>query len=316
MRRHQRSAIRGGMRTFAIAGALAVMAAAFAAPAAMAEPTGEYSVFKECPLGTAGLSGCLASRTESGEIVVGNKKEAKEKTVVPITKTMTLQGGFGEPNPETSQQPFYGAKNGETLSKTPQRVSGGLLGIKCAEITGEGTHEKELRKKCEKTYEEGILGVYATTELAVPASYIFLSEFALNAELPYPPYPPALVLPVKVKLENALFGSECYIGSSTEPIELALTTGATSPPEPNKSIHGKRGVLSSRAEGEILVIKNNTLVGNAFAVGKAHGCGLFGLLDGLIESKLGLPSPAGENTAVLNNTVEQAGVDAIEESEE
>jgi hypothetical protein len=314
MRRDRRSVIWASGRTLAVAGMLAVAVAAFAAPAAMAEPTGELAVFKECPIGSPGLTGCLVSRTESGEIVVGNKKEAKEKTVVPITRTMTLQGGFGEPNPETSQQPFYGAKNGETLSKTPQRVSGGLLGIKCAEIKGEGTHEKELRKKCEKTYEEGVLGVYATTELAVPASYIFLSEFALNEELPYPPYPPALVLPVKVKLENALFGSECYIGSSSEPIELALTTGATSPPAPNTSIHGKLGELSS-VTGAVLVIKNNTLVGNAFAVGKAHGCGLFSLLDGLIESKLGLPSPAGENTAVLNNTIEQAGVDAVEESE-
>jgi hypothetical protein len=315
MLRHRRRAIRAGIRTFAIAGTLAFAAAAFAAPAAMAEPTGEFSVFKECPIGTAGLKGCLVSRNESGEIVIGNKKEAKEKTVVPIVNTQTLQGGFGKPNLETGQQPFFGAKNEETLSKTPQRVSGGLLGIKCAEIKGEGTHEKELRKKCEKEFEEGPLGVYATTELAVPASYIYLNENALLSEFPYPPYPPALVLPLKVKLENALFGNECYIGSSSEPIELVLITGPTSPPEPNKSIHGKAGELSSKAEGQILVVSDNTLVGNAFAVGKAHGCGIFGLLDGIIESKLGLPSPAGENTAILNNTIEQAGAGAVEESE-
>jgi hypothetical protein len=289
--------------------------AAVSVPSAMAEPKGEFSVFKECPLSNASVDGCIVSRSESGEIVIGNKKEAKEKTVVPIVNTQTLQGGFGNPNPETGQEPFYGATNGETLSKTSQRVSGGLLGIKCAEIKGEGTHEKEARKACEKAFEEGPLGVYETTELAVPASYIYFDEFALESELPYPPYPPALVLPVKVKLENALFGSECYIGSSSEPIELALTTGSTTPPAPNKSIKGKLGEKSSKAGGEILVIKNNTLVGNAFAVGKAHGCGLFGLLDGLIESKLGLPSPAGENTAILNNTVEQAGRNGIEESE-
>jgi hypothetical protein len=303
-------------RTLLMTGALGLMLAGIAVPSAMAEPKGEFKVFKECPVGTPGVEGCLVSRTESGELVLGNKKEAKEKTAVPIVTTQTLQGGFGEANPETGQQPFYGAKNGETLTKAAQRVPGGLLGIKCAEIKGEGTSEKELRKACEKTFEEGALGVYATLELAVPASDIYLNEFALEEELPYPPYPPALVLPAKIKLENVLFGSECYIGSSSEPIELALTTGATTPPAPNKSIHGKLGTLKGKEKGKILVITGNTLVGNAFAVGKAHGCGLFGILDGLIEAKLGLPSPAGENTAILNNTVEQANASAVETSEE
>ena len=121
---------------------------------------------------------------------------------------------------------------------------------------------------------------------------------------------------MKIKLENPLLGGECYIGSNTEPIELALTSGATSPPAPNKSIHGALGTLKGKEKGKILVITGNKLVGNAFAVGKAHGCGLLGILDGLIESKLGLPSPAGENTAILNNTVEQANASAVETSEE
>jgi hypothetical protein len=285
--------------------------AGFVAPAAMAEPKGEFKVFKECPIGTEELKGCLVSRTESGEIVIGNKKEAKEKTAVPIVATQTLQGGFGESNPETGQQPFYGAKNGETFSKTGQKVPGGLLDfVKCNEISN--FIERIL---CEGFFENGLTGVTAVTELAAPASDIYLNENALESEFPYPPYPPALVLPVKIKLENPLLGSECYIGSNSEPIELALITGATSPPAPNKSIKGKLGELTSKEKGKILVIKKNTLVGNAFAVGKAHGCGL-GLLDGLIESKLGLPSPAGENTAILNNTVEQAGHNAVETSEE
>jgi hypothetical protein len=291
-------------RRFVIVAALVALAALGMASAAMAEPKGEFAVFKQCPIGSAGLKGCLVSRTESGEIKIGS-------TAVPIVATQTLQGGFGNPNPETGQEPFYGAKNGETFSKTAQKVPGGLLDfVKCNEI-------KNIIVKiaCEAIFENKLTGVNATTELAAPASSIYLNEFALENELPFPPYPPALVLPVKIKLENPLFGSECYIGSNTEPIELALTTGATSPPAPNKSIHGKAGTLTTKSGGEIAVIKNNTLVGNAFAVGKAHGCGILGVLDGLIESKLGLPSAAGKNTAVLNNTVEQAGHDAVEESE-
>jgi hypothetical protein len=311
MKKHIGGVTRLGGRTLLTMFALGAVLAAVAAPSAMAEPKGEFKVFNQCPIGTEGLKGCLVSRTESGEIVIGNKKEAKEKTAVPIVATQTLQGGFGNPNPETGQQAFYGAKNGETFSKTGQKVPGGLLDlVKCNEISN--FIERIL---CEGFFENGVTGVTAVTELAKPASDIYLNEFMLEEELPFPPYPPALVLPVKIHLENPLLGSECYISSNSEPIELALTTGATTPPAPNKSIKGKLGELTSKAEGKILVIKKNTLVGNAFAVGKAHGCGLFGILDGLIESKLGLPSPAGENTAILNNTVEQAGHFAVEESE-
>jgi hypothetical protein len=305
MRKRLVDVMKVGGRALAVAVVLGAPAAALSASTAAAN---EYTAFEQCPYHTEGVEGCLVSRSESGEVVIGNKKEAKEKTVVPIVKTQTLQGGFGEPNPATGQQPFFGATNGVTLSKTPQKVPGGLLDlVKCNEISN-----FLLRVGCELLFENGTTGVNATTELAVPASSIYLNEFALQEQLPYPPYPPALVLPVKIHLENSLLGSECYIGSSSEPIELALTTGSTSPPAPNKSIKGKLGKLSSRAKGRILVITENTLVGNAFSVGKAHGCGL-GLLDGIIESKLGLPSPAGENTAILNNTVEQASASAVEE---
>ncbi len=287
-----------------------VCVAAFAAVSASTALANEYSAFEQCPYKTAGVEACLSSVTESGEIVIGNKKEAKEKTAVPIVTHQILQGGLGEPNEETGQQPFYGASNGVTLSKASQKVPGGLLDfVKCNEIK-----EFLLRIACELLFENSLTGVNAVTELAAPASSIYVDEFALNEELPYPPYPPALVLPVKIKLENSLFGSECYIGSNSEPIELALTSGSTSPAAPNKSIKGSKGEKTTKGGGRILVISGVKLVGNAFAVGKAHGCGAFGILDGIIEGKLGLPSADGENTAILNNKVEQASTYAVEEN--
>ena len=49
--------------------------------------------------------------------------------------TITLQGGYTF-NEETEAETFLGALNGETLSKTPQKVPGGLLGlVKCNEIS-------------------------------------------------------------------------------------------------------------------------------------------------------------------------------------
>jgi hypothetical protein len=287
--------------------ALVVVAAlivtlAVASPA-MAAPKGEYAVFADCPLSNAELSACLVARTESGEITIG-------KQTVPIVNTQTLQGGFIE-NRATGAMTFVGAADGNTLSKTPQNVPGGLLNlIKCKEITNEFE-----RQVCEAIFEKGILGVTATTELAAPASSIGLCEGCLLLELPSPPYPPALSLPVKVKLDNPLLGKECYIGSNTNPIVLNLVTGTTKPPPPNKPIKGKVGEITSRAEGGILVIKNNSLVDNSFAAPKASGCGFLSLLDPIINGKLGLPSAAGNNTAILNGTLEQTGAETAREHE-
>jgi hypothetical protein len=276
---------------------------------ASAAPKGEYAVFADCPLSNAELNACLVARTESGEITIG-------KQTVPIVNTQTLQGGFIE-NRETGAMTFVGAADGNTLSKTPQKVPGGLLGIKCSEIKGEGKLEKAARKLCEAIFENKFTGVNATTELAAPASSIGLCEGCLLLELPSPPFPPALSLPVKVHLENPLLGSECYIGSNSSPIVLNLVTGTTSPPPPNKPIKGKVGELSSRAEGAILVIKNNTIVDNSFAAPAATGCGgaLSALIDPLINAKIGLPSAAGNNTAILNNTLEQTGAESAREHE-
>jgi hypothetical protein len=272
---------------------------------ALAAPKGEYAVFADCPLSNAELSACLVARTESGEITIG-------KQTVPIKNTQTLQGGFIE-NRETGAMTFVGAADGNTLSKTPQKVPGGLLGlVKCNEI-----ENKEEREACEAIFENSLTGVTATTELAAPASSIGLCEGCLLLELPSPPYPPALSLPVKIKLDNPLLGSKCYIGSNSNPIILNLVTGTTSPPPPNKPIKGKVGEITSRAEGGILVIKNNTLVDNSFAAPKAEGCGGFFsfLINPIINAKLGLPSPAGTNTAILNGTLEQTGAESAREHE-
>jgi hypothetical protein len=290
-----------------------VAGAALAAVSAPAAVAGEYAAFAQCPTSTSGVKGCISARTESGEITIGSGSEKTEVPIEKSSKPQTLQGGFGRANEETGQMPFYEAKNGETLTKAPQKVPGGLAGlVKCNKIT-----EPVLRFLCELAFENGFTGVNATTELAAPASSIYLNEFAQLNELPYPPYPPGLVLPIKIHLENTyLLGSSCYIGSNSEPIELALTTGTTNPPAPNKPIKGKFGEETTKGEGRILVVKNNTLVGNAWKAPKASGCGAFGLLDGIIDEKIGLPAAAGDNTAVLNNTIEQAGKVAVEESGE
>ncbi len=287
--------LRRGM--IAVAG-LVVAMVMLSTSSALATPTGEFAVFADCPLSTPHLAGCISAKTESGKFIVG-------KETVPIEKTITLQGGFTE-NEETGATSFVGAADGNTLSKTPQKVPGGLAGlVKCNEIT-----EFIERLACEVVFENGVTGVNATTELAAPASSIGLNETNLLLEKGT-----ALSLPVKVHLENPFLGSSCYVGSNSSPIVIELTTGTTSPPLPNKPIKGSEGVVEFNEEGSILTISKNSLVNNSFAAPGTNGCGgLFSfLIDPIINAKLGVPSSAGHNTAVLNGTLKQASANAVRE---
>lgn len=280
-----------------IAMALVALAALIGASSASAQPKGEYAVFAECPTSNAELSGCIVGRAEKGQIVFG-------KQTVPIVNTQTIQGGFIENADE--EFTFVGAAKGDTLTKTAQKVPGGLTGlVNCTEISN-----KKLRESCEAIFENKLTGVYATVELAAPASEIGLNEFNLLSEMGT-----ALQLPVKVKIENPLLGSECYIGSNSAPIVVPLTTGTTSPKAPNKPIKGKLGNLSTRAEGEILVISQNSLVNNEIGVPGATGCGPGGLLDSIVNARLAIPAAEGHNTVILEGTLEQTSAEAARDHE-
>jgi hypothetical protein len=284
-----------------LAAIMAVLISLVAVSAASATgPKGKFAPFAQCPLSNKEIVACTVASTTSGEFNVGKKD-------VPITKTITLQGGLIEV-PETEEQELVAAANGETLSKTPQTVPGGLFGIIAPEYL-----PKWLQEIINNYVNEGFSGVTETTELAKPASNVRLNSTNLLIESGT-----ALTLPTKVKLNNVLLGNECYIGSSSSPIDLNLTTGATSPPAPNKSIHGAKGTLSIEEEGTLVVLSGGSLVDNSFSAPGAHGCGGFlleGLLDPAVNAELGLPSAAGHNTAILDGRLELASAEAVRASE-
>ncbi len=283
----------------ALAAPIATLGFASPALASVHHPKGAFAQFADCPLSNSATNTCLFAQTEKGEFIVGSQ-------TVPIKNTITLQGGLHET--ESGSLEFIAAENGETLSKTPQSVPGGLAGlVKCYEISNFFE-----RVACEIVFENGLTGVNATTELAAPASSIGVNTNNLLSE-----EGTALSLPVKVHLENPLLGSSCYIGSNAKPVELPLTTGTTSPPAPNKPISGSKGNLEFLEEFKLLVIKENSLVNNSFAAPEAEGCGgLFSfLIDPLVDAKLGLPAAAGHNTAILKGTLKDANAAAVKASE-
>jgi len=262
-------------------------------------PKGKFAPFADCPLSNPAVPLCTVATTTSGEFTVG-------KRTVPINKTITLQGGL-KPVSETEEE-LVAAEDGNTLSKTALTVPGGLLGIVAPEFL-----PKWLQEIFNNFINEGFTGVTEITELAKSAGTVKLSPGNLLAEKGV-----ALTLPVKVKLNNVFLGSECYIGSSSSPINLNLTTGETNPPEPNKKIHGAKGELAFEEGGNLLVLSGGSLVDNAWAAPGAHGCGGFlleGLIDPAVNAQLGLPAAAGHNTAILNGKLELASAEAVKASE-
>jgi hypothetical protein len=266
---------------------------------ASAKLTGEFTNFQFCPYKNLEVNRCAAGVTEGGEVVLGSK-------TVPIVNPVKLQGGFSKPVEGFSK--FFAATNGVTLEKVPQPVPGGLLGL----VPPEGSPPL-VKALVEFATENGLTGVNSTLELARPASEIEISESNLGEGEGV-----ALRLPVKFRLENPLLGTNCYVGSSTSPVIWNLTSGITAPPGPNEPIEGFPGEVEF-LESFILKLTNNVLVDNAWSAPKASGCGgplLSLLIDPVINTASGLPSAAGNNTAILENTLLSAATSRIRINDE
>lgn len=252
----------------------ALLAVALLAPAAQAGETAEgFEQFSGCPTPEeASTPICIRADVSGGHLQMGSKD-------VPIENPLVLSGGV-----DTKFEGFTAGPEGG-LSKTPQKVPGGVLGL-----TG-------LTWLLEFFGSEA-LTLYATTELAgVPTGFTIAT----------------VTLPIKVHLTtpSGVLGSTCYIGSNGEPIVLHLTTGTTKPPPPNEPITGKFPKIS---ESENIVhIEDGEYVENSFAVPGASGCvlKLFGFipisLNGFVNEQAELPSAAGNNETRQEFDIEFTG---------
>jgi hypothetical protein len=261
-------------------------------------PTGELTDMGECPLSHPALIFCVFSESTGGFFQIGKK-------TVPLKNPVVLQGGI-EVNEAETEIVFVGAENGETLSKTPQTVPGGLLGIEAPK-----SWPLILQILFNETINKGLTGVTATVELAGPASKVSINPENVLFEEGI-----GLGLPTKIKLSNSFLGNNCYIGSNSNPVQIDFTSGETSPPPPNKPIHGSAGAFSIGKQ-EMITLSGGSLVNNSFAAPKSSGCGgIFSFfVDPFVDSLVGLPSPAGTNTAILEGKLEQAPAFRVRESE-
>lgn len=272
-----------------------------AAGSASAQLTGNFATFQQCPIANPEVRKCDYVETEGGVAAIGNAK-------VPLVNPVTIQGGFTRQDEEGNAR-MVDAVNGITMSKTPQPVPGGLLGL-----VPPGKVPPPLQGLLKAFSVSKLNQVNATLELARPTNEVLLNENNLAGRIG-----PGLTMPVKIHLENQLLGGNCYIGSTAAPIVLALTTGTTSPPPPNEPITGGfLGPVEFLEEGAILALNGVVLVDNSFAVPKASGCGgvFSSLITPIINSRLALPSPAGHNTVVMQSNVSQAAAAAVRRDNE
>ncbi len=252
MRKRVRLHVAVGRKTLALATSLTAIAILATASTAGASLKQDLQRFSDCPYTDPTVVECVYSTTNSGEFVIG-------KSSVPITEPVIIQAGL---------KPFgvlVPATDGNTLSKTPLKVPGGLVGI---ELLGNFTE------------------VTATAELAGQA------EISTSVSLP-----------LKVKLGNLALGNNCYLGSEAEPLALHLIYGTTNPPPPNKPISGSLTVTTK--DKAITTLTGTLVDNAFAAPGANGCTLLPLVGDLAVNLKEGLPAAAGTNTAIMSGVTEE-----------
>lgn len=249
--------------------AVAVAMLSVVAPPAMAQTNPGYEAFIGCPDDFPTVPLCLRAETNGGHIQIG-------KTDTPINKQIVLTGGLNAADGKL----VFSSEGG--LFAPPLKVPGGLLGL-----TGWSEFFLNL-------FTGGANDVYAQAILVGDA----FNEITIDGNL-------VLTLPIRVKLINPFLISTCSIGSAGSPISLKMTTGTTSPPLPNKPISGHFNFFGEDPVlPGVFVSTDDTLVDNSFSAPVASGCDLFGfgLINSLVNLRVGLPAAAGTNTAQFTKT--------------
>ena len=259
---------------------------------------GDYAAFTACPLSDRATDLCIFARTESGELRIG-------KRTIPITKTITLQGGIHE-DEATGRQEFIEAERDKTLSVAPQPIPGGLRDVVARRVL-----PRTLRERFDRMIARGDAAVTATTELVTNAGAIGVSTQNLIEAKGI-----GLALPMKVKLSSPFLGPNCYIGSNVNPIVISLTTGATHRTASHEPATGKPGHAKFKDNYNLVTLSADTLIGDSFPAPRVTGCGgaLSGQVDPAVDAELGLPVAAGHNEAIMNGTIKNANAPAVKAS--
>jgi hypothetical protein len=270
-------------RCTAILGLLASLAVLVSAGSASAATlAGPWAPFTNCPVDDPQMlaiqpggdnAACVSSVSPNGSFKIGN-------TTLQTGGTSLQFGVAGSTPDDPTLGQIVPATDGMTLIADPVDVPGGVLGLMCP------SNILLVSSLCRQATNTSLNRITAQVKLAgTPTDFSATGALSTGT--------PILTLPVKIQLQNPLLGSNCFIGSNSNPIVLrpqALTLGSVgSVIDPNGFPVG------------IIQITGGTLGDNSFAVPGATGCGPLGLANGAINSRQQLPSPAGQNELVQND---------------
>ena len=292
----ERKSLSSSMRTLLILAALTASVSVAPATKTWAGVTGDTSEFSLCPTDFNPPPNeqllCSHSETTGGQLTIGNSIVTISNNPDTVDLGAYSNSGLGIFGVEVIVTPT----NGKVFGGPAQVVPGGLLGL-----TGQlAPLSKPL---------DPINQVTSSLELAGPATpatvvdptatnAFFCGAGPIAACFDGPNPMSVVTVPVKVHLHNLVLGPNCYIGSNAHPIVLNLTETANSAPVTS-------GV------GNAIVVTGIEVADDTFAVPGASGCGLLGLLDPVLNLKVGLPSPSGKNSALIDQDGELESADLI-----
>ncbi|WP_406144112.1 hypothetical protein [Streptomyces sp. NBC_01012] len=265
---------------------------AASAATARAELNGDWAPFSRCPVddpamlaadGEVLVATCVSSHSPSGSIKLGSTEATTGANDMQFGVVQdTAAGTF------TVVPPDGGALVGE-----PTEIPGGLLGLMCPD-----DDIPVISDLCESITDATLNKVTATVESAgTPTEFNLTSGLVTGRQI--------VKLPIRIRLENPLLGSTCYIGSESDPVVLRPQN--TTPPAVEVQRFDVDGTRDAAGAMLRFALTGNDQGDSAFAVPKATGCGPFGSLSWAVNLKTGLPSAAGNNNLVLNNASTYSG---------
>lgn len=275
---------RTGLAVTAIAVALPLSTTPASAASASASLNGDWAPFSRCPVDAPAMlaadgqdlvASCVSSYSPGGSIKLGNTEATTGFNDMQFGVVQDTNAGTFKVVPPA----------GGALVGAPTEIPGGLLGLMCDDTP-------VISVICEQITNASLNKITATVESAgTPTEFNLMAGLTTGV--------PIVKLPIRIHLENPLLGSNCYIGSASDPVVLRPQNTTA----PAIAVQRFDGNGTRNEEGDMLrfALTGNQQGDSAFAVPKATGCGLLGSLSWAVNLKTGLPSGAGNNSLVLNN---------------
>jgi hypothetical protein len=254
---------------------------------------GDWAPLNRCPVddptmlsanGTTNIPVCLAVTSPSGSLTIGG-------LTIP-TKATNLQLGLNLTS-ETGATAIVSPPNGAVLDESIE-IPNGLQGLICPSPGRLAWRVCRPPRNGESDNEHS----HELTDLTISVvSAGAPSNFNLGAGLGL--NEPIVSVPVKIHLQNRLLGDRCYIGSDAEPIVTQPEN--TGSPTISFEAFDANGTPDPAGPMADLQLQGSQST-SSFAIPTATHCGFAGIFDNAIDGHLGLPSAAGNNKLVFNET--------------